>query len=491
MANHTTPDVYGVFKTQGQPTVTYVARDDGTYERKLADGIQNKGTVCLLTGPSKTGKTTLYTKTAENLGLTLIRARCDRTMAARDVWRKALEDVDFAQIVSTQTKSDASSEAMGEISGSIGWGWLAGLASKVSVKTGTAYSETEVRQRVLADASPAHLVPLLKKLTVLFVLEDLHYLSTEVQTTIFQQWKVFVDEEISVVLVSTTHHAVDLAYANKDLVGRMSHIDVATWKTADLEKIARQGFEYLNVRVPETLVRTLADEAVGLPIVTQAACLELMLRKGITEPLPPKSVPSAPGDILRGAFHQPGNVAGGFKNSDVFAALHTVATEKFGSFEAIYQRLILGLRKQRKYKTYELILSAFTFGTLAFSSTQSQVFERIKTMPILPERIPPSKIIGRAMKSLSALQSKIGLELLEWVERDQKLFIVEPTFLFYLRWRVKKEETPKWDEVLTHLLSDDVKDFKLLFLSAAGHVQRIKTELHDIDEGIAALKRQF
>lgn len=51
-----------VFKSLGQPTTTYVEREEGLYENKLALAIEAKGKLCLLTGPSKTGKTTLYKK---------------------------------------------------------------------------------------------------------------------------------------------------------------------------------------------------------------------------------------------------------------------------------------------------------------------------------------------------------------------------------------------------------------------------------------------
>lgn len=58
MAN--TLPISEVFKSTGEPTVTYVERDQGKYENVLSDGIDGRGQLCLVIGRSKTGKTTLY-----------------------------------------------------------------------------------------------------------------------------------------------------------------------------------------------------------------------------------------------------------------------------------------------------------------------------------------------------------------------------------------------------------------------------------------------
>ena len=432
MSTRTSATVYDVFKTQGQPTITYVARDEGVYERKLAEAINNRGTVCLLTGPSKTGKTTLYTRIADTLNLELIRVRCDKDLTARHIWLKALEDVDFERLSSRQAKKGVSTDLSGEIGGSIGWGWLAGLTDKVGTNLARVRCESETRERILAEASPSHLVPVLKHLPALFVLEDFHYLTPDVQKTIFQQWKVFVDNEISLVTVGTTHHAVDLAYGNKDLLGRLTHIDVPTWKARDLERIAQQGFEFMNISIAQSTMELIAAESVGLPIVTQAVSLQLLLTKDVTKPLEvSKSI--------------------SITSKDAFDALHTIAIDKFGAFEAIYDRLCRGLRKQRKYKCYELILTSFTHGELCFSATRNEIAQKVRRLPVPDSDMPPVPMIGRTLSSLATLQAKMGIELLEWREQDDKLYIIEPTFLFYLRWRKSRTQSPTLDTLLKEL----------------------------------------
>jgi hypothetical protein len=188
----------------------------------------------------------------------------------------------------------------------------------------------------------------------------------------------------------------------------------------------------MNVSASSDTLNAIADESVGLPIVTQAVCLEMLLKRGITRPLDSSSAINV-------------------TTADAFEALHAVAVEKFGVFSAIYDRLSLGLKKRRKYKTYELILLSFTHGDLTFSSTRWQIAERINRLEIPKEEIPPPALLARTLQSLAALQEKMDVQLLEWRKQDEKLYIIEPTFLFYLRWRTPKKRPPSLMEMLREL----------------------------------------
>lgn len=69
-------------------------------------------------------------------------------------------------------------------------GHLALVGAKKSAKS-------ECRsERIVSDPSPDHLISLLKKLPIILVVEDFHYLQDEVKAVIFQQWKTFVDNEV-------------------------------------------------------------------------------------------------------------------------------------------------------------------------------------------------------------------------------------------------------------------------------------------------------
>lgn len=220
MQNKQYMKIKDIFKPIGVPTITYVNRDRGKYEKDLKDSILSEGQLCLLTGSSKTGKTTLYKKVLKDLALEEIVLRCNDKLEVDEFWKKALEQVNFDRV---QQKSKSSS-IEGKAEGKIGWKWLAGLIGEINLGITGNLTETETREKILSNPSADHLIPVLKSTNALLVIEDFHYLTQSVQKSVFQIWKAFVDNEISVLVIGTANHAVDLAFSNKDLIGRISHI---------------------------------------------------------------------------------------------------------------------------------------------------------------------------------------------------------------------------------------------------------------------------
>lgn len=253
------------------------------------------------------------------------------------------------------------------------------------------------------------------------IVEDFHYLSLVTKKTIFQQWKNFVDEEISVIVVGTTHHAVDLAFSNRDLVGRIRHLELSTWRVEDLKRIVSQGFKYLGIPVNSQVEELIARESAGLPIITQATCLRMFLNKGIE------------------TFER-GKVSIDLTQKDAYLGLHLVAMNNYGQLGTIYPNLKAGPRKKaRKYNTYEIVISAFSENPIEFSLHIHDIQERIERMPIPKEQKPPSQSIKSMLKALGKFQEKLEIELFEWMPKEEKLYILEPSFLFYLRWRQYRE----------------------------------------------------
>lgn len=433
-----------VFKTIGTPRVTYVSRNDGEYERLLTEYLDVAGKLCLITGPSKTGKSTLYQKVLADIDKLPLIVRCDDQMTTEDVWRKGLEDVNFDRITSKTAAEDTQVTGSAKAGGKIGWGWLANLIGEVSLGISERVSESIAREKIISKPSPKHLIPVLKYLPYVLVIEDFHYLKDEVKKSLFQQWKTFVDEEVSVIVLGTTHHAVDLAYSNKDLVGRIAHIEVGTWLTSDIEKIITSGFSYLNVPIKKSLVRFIATECVGLPIITQSCCLRMFFDKKIPEI-----------DIEKGGAKP------AFTKEDISKALYNVAHTDYSVFKDIYDVIIRGFRKGgQKYNSYELLLLAFTLDPITFKLQRHEIDERLAQLSI-KFRTPPPTSINSTLGVLSKLQHKFDFELLEWSQKLKTLYILEPSFLFYLRWKEERKETdaPATDRIerIYEIIFNDIK----------------------------------
>src|SRR5262245_4142103 len=168
-------DITEVFKTIGQPTITYVEREQGHYERLLSDAIDSSGQLCLLTGASKTGKTTLYKRVLHEKSRTPVVVRCDRNLTAAEFWRRGLEMIQADRV------TEVNAETESEISGKLGLSDIFSWAFKPEIVSSKKSGSGESRERILADPSPENLISILKEGSFTLVVEDFHYLNDDVK----------------------------------------------------------------------------------------------------------------------------------------------------------------------------------------------------------------------------------------------------------------------------------------------------------------------
>lgn len=429
-------DIYEVFNGLDVPDDTYVAQEAGRFEKILRQGIKEKGTLCLITGSSKTGKTTLYNRVLESIDRTPIKVRCDSTLNSEEFWKYPLESIDFSRIKSLENSNELKVTGGAKLGGTLGWQWLAKMIGEVNLGFSGGQTDKEIQEKVLSKPSPHHLIPLLKNSNGILVVEDFHYLEEQTQKEIFQQWKVFTDNQVSVIVVGTSHHGVDLAYANTDLIGRIKHVDLGRWSDEDLQAIAKKGMSKLNVTFGSQIYSTLAKECAGLPILMQQACAQLFFDKNIEA--------WNPSNTIKFSVHE------------AKIALHNVAITRYSQFESLLERIVIGPRKKaRKYDTYSLILALFTQDPPKFSLRRHEIDERLASAHIDREQLPPAASINSTLAALEKFQKTNNIELLEWSRKDKTVFILEPSFLFYIRWRAIPVST-----------SDDVFKFLLHFASS-------------------------
>lgn len=350
--------------------------------------------------------------------------RCTGEKKCSDIWREALAAINFENVIAvTVTEANRFSGAA-EVGTKFGWKWLAEVTGRITGTFGQDYSETVAREKILADPSPDLLIPVLNRTNFVLVIEDFHYLDDDEKMLLFQQWKRFIDNDITILVLGTTHRAIDIASSNKDLIGRIAQIDIAQWDEGDLAKICDLGFKYLGVKLDADAKRKICVEAVGLPIIVQQVCLQILLSKGI----------ETDSHIANRDSHS-------IKVSDVTNAFTVVANRKYSQFGVYYTTLIRGPKeKNRKYKTYELILACFNMDPITFSLTRSEVNNRLAKMKIAPEEKPPAASLNSTFGALKKFQGRRNFELLEWMPNEESLYIVEPSFLFYVRWRINREK---------------------------------------------------
>ena len=128
------------------------------------------------------------------------------------------------------------------------------------------------------------------------------------------------------------------------------------------------------------------------------------------------------------------------QKQDAYLALHKVASTSYAQFEDWYGRLVRGARKRaRRFNTYELVLSTFIQDPLQFSLLRHELDERLINIPLKEDRRPPAGSVTSTLNAIAGVQMRNGFEILEWSQRDKALYVLEPTFLFYLRWREERK----------------------------------------------------
>jgi hypothetical protein len=426
-----------VFPAVGKPTITYVERDSGAHERKLSTALKNPGQICLLTGPSKTGKTSLYRKVLPAIQRDELVVRCSGKLTTTDFWSSALENLNFERIAEKSRAWGINTTAKIGARGEVGWSWLAKAIATVGFSVSTKGDYSIKREVVRAGVSSKHLIPLLKELPVQLVIEDFHYLSEDVKKEVFQQWKAFTDEGVSVLLVSTSHHTIDIAKANRDLSGRTRFIDVGQWAVKDLARIPEKGFAFLNIKSSATVNKRIARESVGLPIIAQQICQELVVSRANA------------------------GISRAIQADDVKKVQKTVANELYSHHASDYERLRQGPRQtRRKHATYEKILASFALEPLQFSLKHQELIERVGKLRVASEAPVPVASINSALKALGKFQDRNEMSLLEWHDVERTLYIVEPSFLFYLRQKLGSSDTSDFMSRIRDLFSNiEIKGF--------------------------------
>jgi len=402
-----------VFVAGGQPSVTYIKREDQHIERNLARAIATPNQIVSLSGSTKTGKTVL----------------CRRVLGAREfVWvdggqtpsAESLWEYVASELKLPLEKTETSSV---ETSGS-----LEGSLPLVATARGSLLSSDSTAERHAVNSMTAAVAMMLQD-KIILVIDDFHYLESDARTEVMRNVKGAVFNGLKVVLLSVTHRAFDAIKAESELTGRFIAIKLPSWSLEDLEQIAIVGFKALNVTYPPKLIGRLCKEAQENPFLMQKFCWDICFDNGIerTSMVTPHVIPI------------------NFNPEPMFERLGEDAGLP------IYQQLAAGpqsrkvrakrpLNSGQRADIYEVIL-------LALAETGPKVavsYEELRTAlnSLLSDMVPQKHEITSALKHLSAISRKMGAEsAIDWDEEKREINIADPYLRFYLRWRLRHKKS--------------------------------------------------
>lgn len=227
-----------VFITDGYPLHTYVSFDAGQQEEELREGLDQKNKVISISGPSKSGKTTLCNKVFGTVkGVSRMYVTGDAIQKADDLWLEAYR----------QVTSDADEPFFN-------------LSHGERIETLTARD-----------------MPL--------VIDDFHYIHRDVQSVLAKQIKNAASDGLRIICLSVPHRGDDPIRSNNDLCGRFFSVDFSFWNEKDLAEIALAGFPKVGFPSLEAFNFRLAREALKSPQIMQTLCLEACRSHGKDQPL--------------------------------------------------------------------------------------------------------------------------------------------------------------------------------------------------------------
>ena len=316
----------------------------------------------------------------------------------------------------------------GEISGGIPlFGQVKGALSGKITAAGQQSSS-----KSFDDNSAKALFQTLRERGITLVLDDFHYASAAVQTILAQEFKEAAREGTRIVVVTVTQRSDQAIRANGDLRGRVSAIDIPYWQNDELIEIPRRGFAGLNITIDDSSLRLLVKESVSSPQLMQSLCLRICNEHGYTTRFDTPVVSTFTAQELRLIFERAAN------NTNCSTAYNIL---KNGPKPRGSQRNSYRLVNGSAGDIYSIILDAIASGEPALSFSYQDLKERIRAIIADDSSEPRGIDITKALIQMGNSvkdKEKLGEDrVLDYDHELETLNILDPYFLYYLRWAKK------------------------------------------------------
>lgn len=438
---------FNVFVPGDFPQHSYVRRvfqhrrtgEEMDPEEMIKDALKQPGIIAQVVGPSKSGKTRAVQNCVGDERLVSIAG--SQIEGGLSLWEVVLRKLREPSSVesSNTTGTTMGAELKTKVTGS------AVLASVEVEGTGNLERAQETGQTntVEVDAFQAAVGALKAQNRVLF-LDDFHTIPEEKQPAVAAQLKAAAQFGVKICLAEVPHHSDSTISALPDLTGRVQKIEFQYWSHEDLKQIGMVGFGKLNVRLTPAALNAFALEASGSPQLMQLICLHAAARGKINEAARSPVLMQFSTSDLRTIFLLSHSTV---DRERIFAILDKGPDER-GNPRNRYAMIVLGTGDN-----YEIALAAIALSppmsVLTWNGGGDNFSKRIDRVCTSSQAKPAKGQITRALEQMQALAEKHmpRQPILEW-NPATGLQILDPYFLFHLRWSEKYEQVRK---ALDHL----------------------------------------
>lgn len=379
-------DVFEPFKF---PDRTYITRESNNgidYEDKLDFALNTSGTLISINGASKMGKSVL----------------CDKVIPLEN--QVSISGADFSE----------SEDFWETVAKKVGMP-IEGYQTEDKQFDNEIHGKVE-RFKLTKDRVIEYFIEENKVL----ILDDFHYAPGEVQTKIANQLKDAIRRGFRVIIVSLPHRSDAPIRNNSDLAGRLSLIDIESWKIDDLKEIIKKGFLELDIKISDDVTNKIATESLTSPQLTQYICLSICRLAKVDKQV----VDEIKGDILEKAYKF---TTANFGYSDVVNVLSKGPLSK-GKKRNIYKT-----KNGENMDLYQLIVESLADDPPLIGLTIDDIKNRVNKL--ISDGNKPDR---QKIKSTIAKMEQIIMEKDNFYKvfecKEDMVYITEPLFLFFLRW---------------------------------------------------------
>ena len=382
-----------VFRPGAFPEYTYISRksavSDLSYEFRLMQAIKVSGFLTSLVGPSKMGKTIL----------------CEKVIGFENIVEISgadfEENTDFWKLVAAK----------------------AGLSYEGQFASEKKIAETSDRftKKETFSLTKDKIIEYYKKENLILVIDDFHYAPEGKRMQVAQQLKDAIRRGFKAIVVSLPHRADEAIRQNADLSGRLSLINMEPWDVADLKEIAKLGFSRLGIEIEDSIAEQIAVESLSSPQLMQYICLNICT---ILE-MSGNEQSYIGREILETAYRY---TTANFEYGDV------VSLMKKGPNTRGKGRNTFQVKSGNFCDLYELLVKSIAENPPIMKLEFEDVKNRIYGMISDDCKKPTPQAIKESLAKLRELLHgrEDIFKVLDW--KEGVLYILDPLFLFYLRW---------------------------------------------------------
>jgi Holliday junction resolvasome RuvABC ATP-dependent DNA helicase subunit len=395
-------DLSDVFSTSDANAATYVDRAfaETTYGVVLTLALNDPGKVVLLHGPSKLGKTALWRSTIVDP----IEVHCNQQTTLTELYQDILGQLQSTNLTKITSETTDERQRSVELTGNLGLYESAEfvLAASGSNTQANSISEEKIVTPLAVNARTVAVQ--LRSAKKVLLIENYHRMSLQTFESLCIDLRVFMDQRVTIVFVGIPEDPFRIIGNNQELEGRVNFLDFAFWERKDLQQIALNGAEILNIEIEYETLDFLASEAAGSPLLMQEYCWLLCVANKIGRDQNNKTSVSLTSMQFKTAFN-------------------TIESTKFSHFNRIHKQL-------------EQLTSEIDGFPTDFVSTLVNVLRKTPTLAVSLDVFDGLGVSDTHYSQLITALNSIKLtEDLFALDPDKRvLSICRPLYLPFIRW---------------------------------------------------------